>query len=262
MARPPKLTVDYFSHDANSSTGRTLTILFNYYGHEGLSAWWQLLENISSTNNHVIDIRNSESFEYLAAKLHFQPEKLKEILNKLSSLGAIDEQLYKQGFIWSQNFIDRLAHVYKSRGQDPPERPSVAMPDNSVSSTDNSVSSTGNTTKIDTIDTIDIKEIYKEKGDNGFILPDWIDVGLWTDFMEVRKKLRAVPTLKAKQLLVKDLENFRAGGDDPNKVIEKSIKNAWKGLFPLKGDGRKDGQHGRDTKAFKSPARYTRPEEL
>ena len=86
MARPQKQTVDYFSHDSNASGGKTLTILFNHFGHDGISAWWQLLECISSTNHHFIDIRNHEGLEFLAAKLHFAPDKLVAILAKMAAL--------------------------------------------------------------------------------------------------------------------------------------------------------------------------------
>lgn len=125
MARPHKQTVDYFSHDADASEGRTLSILFNNFGHEGISCWWQLLERLSRTNNHVISLRNGEDIEYLAAKLKFQSERLKEILNKLAELGAIDKELFEGGLIWSQNFVDRLEQVYRTRKQELPSRPTL-----------------------------------------------------------------------------------------------------------------------------------------
>jgi len=125
MARPHKQTVDYFSHDADASEGRTLSILFNKFGHEGISCWWQLLERISRTKNHVISLRNGEDIEYLAAKLKFQSERLKEILSKLAELGAIDKELFDSGLIWSQNFVDRLEQVYRTRKQELPLRPVI-----------------------------------------------------------------------------------------------------------------------------------------
>lgn len=123
MPRPNKYTVDYFSHDADAGEGKTLSILFNCFGHEGISCWWLLLERVSRTRNHVIDIRNSENLEFLAAKLHFTPERLTEILNKMASLNAIDSALYHAGIIWIQNFVDRLEPVYKTRKQDLPSKP-------------------------------------------------------------------------------------------------------------------------------------------
>lgn len=145
MARPQKYTVDYFSHDANASAGKTLTILFNNFGHEGISAWWQLLEVVSLTNNHVISLRNPEDLEYLAAKLHFKPERLKEILNKLAGLEAIDKGLFDSGIIWCQNFVNRLEPVYNSRKQEIPLKPIVSLPINPVSLPSNAVDLPDNT---------------------------------------------------------------------------------------------------------------------
>lgn len=125
MARPHKQTVNYFSHDADASEGRTLSILFNNFGHEGISCWWQLLETLSRTNNHVISLNNGEDLEYLAAKLHFTPDRLNEILKKMAELGAIDKPLFEQGLIWSQNFVNRVEQVYKTRRQELPSKPTL-----------------------------------------------------------------------------------------------------------------------------------------
>ena len=127
MARPPKYTIDYFSHDAGASEGRTVTILENHFGHEGYSCWFKLLERVSLTRNQVIDIRNPEDFEFLAAKLKFTPSRLRDILNKIADLKAIDQLLYKAGYIWSQNFVDRLDTVYKTRKQDLPMKPELPV---------------------------------------------------------------------------------------------------------------------------------------
>jgi hypothetical protein len=125
MARPIKQTVEWFSHDANAGTGRTLSILYNHFQHEGVSAWWQLLERLCSTNNHFIDIRNPEDFEFLAAGMRFSPERLRAILDKIAGLSAIDVSLYRNGIIWSNNLVIRLSNVYKSRNQPLPVRPDL-----------------------------------------------------------------------------------------------------------------------------------------
>jgi phage replication O-like protein O len=77
-----------------------------------------------------------------------------------------------------------------------------------------------------------------------YILPDFIDVNLWECFLEVRKKQKAVPTDKAKELLIKDLERLRIEGNDPNDVLKQSIKNSWKGLFTLKNNNNGGNGHG------------------
>jgi len=145
LSRPEKYTVDYFSHDSNASQGKTLTILYNHFGHEGISAWWQLLECISASRNQVIAISNSEDSEFLAAKMRFLPERLTQILDKLASLGAIDKELYASGYIWSDNFVTRISDVYKHRGQPLPSKKWVSVNNNPVSANNNSVSVIHNT---------------------------------------------------------------------------------------------------------------------
>jgi hypothetical protein len=48
-----------------------------------------------------------------------------------------------------------------------------------------------------------------------------------------RKKL----TAHAVSLQTSELQKLRAGGSDPNAVIEQSIRNGWSGLFPVHGNG-------------------------
>ncbi len=125
MARPIKHNADYFPHDADASEKKTITILYNNFGHEGISLWWQLLEKITGVENHVIDTRNPEDLEYWAGKLHLKPERLIEILDKLALLEAIDRDLWSYRVIWCQNLVNRLADVYKKRKQELPNKPIV-----------------------------------------------------------------------------------------------------------------------------------------
>jgi len=124
MGRSIKHTVEYFSHDANASQGKTLTILENNYGIVGYAAWFKLLEVLATVDNHVFTCRNSEDKEYLAARLKLKVKELDSILDKMAELGAIDKELWEKGFIWSKNFVLRLKAVYDNRRQPLPTRPS------------------------------------------------------------------------------------------------------------------------------------------
>lgn len=141
MARPPKQTVDYFSHDADASNGRTITILENHFGAEGYTVWFKLLERLAKTNNHVIRCVNGDDMEFLAANIKLTPERLEEIFNKMAEIDAIDFELWQHRIIWSQNFVDRLEDVYANRKQDLPEKP-VIMDNNQVSKLETPVSTT------------------------------------------------------------------------------------------------------------------------
>lgn len=74
-----------------------------------------------------------------------------------------------------------------------------------------------------------IKVIKQEN----FEIPEWLDAKTWRDFMEMRRKINAAPTLAAKHLLIAKLEHLRAAGNDPKAVLEQSIERGWKGVFEL-----------------------------
>lgn len=76
-----------------------------------------------------------------------------------------------------------------------------------------------------------------------FVLPEWINPDKWDAFMEVRKKKKAAQTDYAKKLIINELTRLRAAGDDPNQVLEKSIINSWKDVYPLKD--KNGGTYGR-----------------
>ncbi len=125
MARPPKLTVDYFSHDANASTGTTLTILQYEYGNDGYAFWYRLLELLARTPGHVFDTNNPARWGFLCAITHLNEITCEKILSKLAELEAIDPQLWQRKIIWSQNFVNRLADVYTRRNQPIPPKPVI-----------------------------------------------------------------------------------------------------------------------------------------
>jgi hypothetical protein len=248
MARPIKQTVDYFPHDAVG--GKTLFILQSRFGNNGYAAWFKILALLCRTPGHFYDCNNPADWQFLVAETALPVPETQLVMDCLSELDAIDRELWSHRIIWSQNLVNRIADAYKDRKASLPVKPSI----NGIKPPINSIKPPDNTqTKL--------KET-KLKETKQYEIPDWINKETWNDFLEMRKKLHKVPTDKAIQLLIKDLENYRVGGDDPNKVIEKSIISSWPGLFPLNRGVKDNGQIKRDSKAFHTPERYTRPEEL
>ena len=74
---------------------------------------------------------------------------------------------------------------------------------------------------------VEVKDIY--------IIPEWINKELWDGFLEVRKIKKAAQTQYALSLIVKSLERLKADGEDPNKILERSVTNSWKDVFSMKG---------------------------
>jgi len=90
-----------------------------------------------------------------------------------------------------------------------------------------------------------LKEILNK--DNKYIVPETLKINLttWNDFLEMRKKMKSPPTQNAQKLLVMELVKLQENGNEPNKVLEQSIMNNWKGVFALKpGPTGKGVYHG------------------
>lgn len=56
------------------------------------------------------------------------------------------------------------------------------------------------------------------------------------DYLELRQNIKAVNTERAIKLLINNLEKIASDTVTKIKVIEQSIMNSWKGVFPLKND--------------------------
>ncbi len=99
------------------------------------------------------------------------------------------------------------------------------------------------------------------KGGDNVEIPDWIKPETWSAFKEMRQKIRAPLTDSAAKLLLNKLARFRAADDDPNLVLEQSIMNSYRGVFPLKGGGngtnRNTAGHSRSL-----PTSYTDPDNV
>lgn len=58
----------------------------------------------------------------------------------------------------------------------------------------------------------------------------------FADFVDMRKQIKAPMTDRAIGMAVKRLTELSGGNSDTSvKILEQSIMNSWKGLFPLKG---------------------------
>jgi len=104
-------------------------------------------------------------------------------------------------------------------------------------------------------ETIQKKLIQKKE----VVLPEWIVKETWDDFLEMRKDKKSTPTPRAQELIIKELEKFRAAGDNPNEVLNQSIMNGWKGVFPLKEA--KSGTNRQSSRRLTPRESYTRPED-
>lgn len=123
MARPQKQTVDYFPHTCTHK--KTMHIIEQRYGNDGYAFWFKLLELLGDTEGHYLDLTDNATWEFLQAKTKLSPDLCTEILDLLARLNAIDSELWGKKYVWSANFIDGIAAVYKNRRVNIPEKPII-----------------------------------------------------------------------------------------------------------------------------------------
>ena len=120
MARYCKDTVEHFPHLCSPSD--SLQIIDKEYD-RGYEFWFRLLEKLGMTPGHYLDIRKASTWETLVSRSRMPDDTTRACLDRMSVLEMIDPELYAQGIIWIQNFVDGVNAVYQSRRKDPPSRP-------------------------------------------------------------------------------------------------------------------------------------------
>jgi hypothetical protein len=123
MARPKKQIVDYFPHSCTS--GKTLFILEQEFGNDGYAFWFKLLELLGTTPGHCVNYKDVASRRFIVAKTRVSVEKTELILQLLAELDAIDKELWAEGKIWSQNFVDNIYTHSGFRRSETPQKPSI-----------------------------------------------------------------------------------------------------------------------------------------
>jgi len=79
------------------------------------------------------------------------------------------------------------------------------------------------------------KKDKKEKKEKTYIdLPDWMPKKIWDEFKKYRVRIKKPLTPYAERLNLKKLKKLKDSGDDPVKVVERTIMKGWHGFFPLK----------------------------
>lgn len=64
-------------------------------------------------------------------------------------------------------------------------------------------------------------------------LPDWIDEGLWQEWIAYRREDKNKPASERSQrMTIRKLERLRAEGYDANRLIEHAIEHEWQGIYP------------------------------
>lgn len=64
--------------------------------------------------------------------------------------------------------------------------------------------------------------------------PIWLPQKSWDELLQHRREIKAPMSPLAQTKAINELERLKNDGNDPVHVIDQSISQGWKGLFPLK----------------------------
>jgi hypothetical protein len=230
MARPRKTGLDYFSLDTNFETDDKIVQLLYKHGNAGLGIIIRLWARAYNTANGELDFSTPEYRKGLSRQFGITEKHLLIIIESATNCGLFDTESWRNhNRITSkriQKQIESVKHKRDDSRADYEQKQGV-----SATETLQKCPVSGAESKIKESK---IKESKINKNKDVFILPDWIDKELWGDFLEVRRVKKAPNTNRAIKLLITELTGLRNLGFEPQKIIEQSIKNGWRGLFPLK----------------------------
>jgi len=227
MARPERRDADYFPFYVKD--GKTLFILESKYGLQGIGFFTNVMRFLTKQPNHHICIWDESDRLYFFAQIRCAEDVGMDMLNLMAKTGKIDAGLWAEHrVIVSQDLLNSLREAYKNRNNPIIEMDQVRVSyqDNAISSPHNPISSPHNPQRKG-------KET-KGKEIVDIIIPSWIKQETWDDFCQMRKQKKEPMTNMAATRIIKKLDDLRKTGQDPNVILDESIANGWKGVFPLK----------------------------
>lgn len=90
---PRKARLEFFPHILKDST--TIRALEMLYGNDGYAVWFKLLEILGASDDYKYVAKTKAECDYLLEKFKIDNKKMKDIINTLCELNAIDKEMWK-----------------------------------------------------------------------------------------------------------------------------------------------------------------------
>ena len=113
MARPERNTVDYFPHFIGS--GKKMFFIESKYGNDGYATWFKILEKLSVTENHFLNLNEEQDVLFLSSACRVDEKKLFDIISDLVRIGVLNKKCWDKKIVWSDCFIESIQDAYKRR---------------------------------------------------------------------------------------------------------------------------------------------------
>jgi hypothetical protein len=218
MARPKRLSVDFFPHYVKG--GRTIFILEERFGNDGYAFWFKLLESLGERTGHCLDCNDATEWSYFLAKAHVPESDANQIIDTLVQLGKIDAHLWqKHRLVWVQNLVDNFTEIYRKRGMEVPSKPTPAENTTQLSEDNDR----GNATTPDVFATENpqskVKESKVKKRAKALVDCDEVAT-LWNTTCCSLPKVMSLNADRRKKIELRASEMTAAGGDPKEEFVK------------------------------------------
>lgn len=204
----------WFKHDSDCFMSEGVDALIEAEGFSGYGRWMRLLEIVAFKMDETNRCHAEYSIQKWCSFLGLKQKKLISFLelteNKLKTKVVCFENIIR---IEIPNLLKKRDNYTKDLEVTSKRLPSI---------------------DIEVEKEVEVEKKKKRLKPSRATLPDWLPREEWEGFVEMRKKAKSPLTPRAINLAISELEKLRAQGQDPGAVLNQTVMNGWKGLFPVK----------------------------
>ena len=206
-----------------------------------------VLMALAYRHNHLTG-QCDPAMETIAQDCGMSKSSVKAALRSLQALGLIEATQRKDGRVhisnfYTLNFMTKVGQDTTGVGQDTPhpgqdttegrapQDPGVGQDTPPKGEVERGIES-GNERKT-TPDGVKL------------VLPDYLDLDLWNDYLEVRRKKRSVMSIRALNGILSRLADFQSQGHDAREILARSVRGNWIDVYePKENKGGSNGATG------------------
>lgn len=105
----------FFPHDSDSALDIKCKRLILRHGYEGYGRWWRLCELMASTAGHSVPCATAEDIDILCEELRCNVQELQRLIQTLSDVGLIDDEMAADGRIASERMVRNSLYFGRKR---------------------------------------------------------------------------------------------------------------------------------------------------
>lgn len=215
----------WFKHHTDALDDPFIHDLMDEFSHLGYAVWFGLIEIIAKENGSELTGSITISPAFLGRKLRTTPTKVRQVLDFCQTNARLSSDL--SGKKWEIHFpkIAKIKDNYTKDLQESCKKLSIEKEKEKEKKKKKK----------------DLKNTYGEFENVNLTpvehqtnIPEWMPSEAWNGFIEMRKKSKTPFTERAIKLTISELERLKGEGQDVCAVLNQSVTNGWKGVFPIK----------------------------